>query len=104
MVAIARAVYWQPRVVMMDEPTAALAIGHARRVLELVRSLAESGIAILFVSHDMQHVLQVTDRVIVLRHGRKVAELKSHETSHQDIVMYITGHTPDEGPLTRGPA
>jgi ABC-type sugar transport system ATPase subunit len=91
-VAIARAVYWQPRIVMMDEPTAALSVGHARSVLDLVRSLAEQGIAVLFVSHDMQHVLEVTDRIVVLRHGAKVAELSTPRTSHQEIVMYITGH------------
>jgi simple sugar transport system ATP-binding protein len=93
MVAIARAVYWQPRIVMMDEPTAALAVGHTARVLELVRSLADAGIGIVFVSHDLQHVLQVTDHVVVLRHGVKVAELETARTSHQEIVMYITGHT-----------
>jgi ABC-type sugar transport system ATPase subunit len=93
MVAIARAVYWQPRIVMMDEPTAALAVAHAARVLELVRSLAQAGIGVVFVSHDVQHVLQVTDRVVVLRHGVKVAELETTRTSHQEIVMYITGHT-----------
>jgi len=77
----------------MDEPTAALAVEHAGRVLELIRSLAASGIAVLLVSHDMQHVLQVTHRVIVLRQGRRVADLATPETSHQEIVMYITGHT-----------
>lgn len=93
MVAIARALHWQPRIVMMDEPTAALAVEHAGRVLELIRSLAASGIAVLLVSHDMQHVLHVTNRVVVLRQGRKVADLATEETSHQEIVMYITGHT-----------
>jgi ABC-type sugar transport system ATPase subunit len=92
MIAIARALYWKPRLVMMDEPTAALAVAHATRVLELVKTLADSGIGVLFVSHDMQHVLQVTDRVVVLRHGVKVADLTTASTSHQDIVMYITGH------------
>jgi ABC-type sugar transport system ATPase subunit len=77
---------------MMDEPTAALAVEHANRVLNLVRTLAGSGIAVLFVSHDMQHVLQVTERVVVLRQGAKVAELDTAATSHQEIVMYITGH------------
>jgi ABC-type sugar transport system ATPase subunit len=92
LVAVARAVYWQPRIVMMDEPTAALAVQQAARVLALVRSLAESGIAVLFVSHDMGHVLQVTDRVVVLRHGAKVADVATAATSHQQLVMSITGH------------
>jgi simple sugar transport system ATP-binding protein len=92
MIAIARALYWRPRLVMMDEPTAALSVAHAAKVLELVRTLSDTGIAILFVSHDMQHVLQVTDRIVVLRHGVKVADLATRATSHQEIVMYITGH------------
>jgi simple sugar transport system ATP-binding protein len=92
MVAVARAVHWQPRIIMMDEPTAALAVEQARRVLDLIRSLADAGIAILFVSHDIANVLEVTDRVVVLRHGRKVADLRTDETSHTEVVMYITGH------------
>lgn len=104
MVAIARAMYWRPRIVMMDEPTAALAVAHAARVLELVRSLAEARIAILFVSHDIQHVLQVSDRVVVLRHGVKVAELPAAETSHQEIVMHITGHGQTGDQAVRPPA
>jgi simple sugar transport system ATP-binding protein len=92
MIAIARALYWKPRLVMMDEPTAALSVAHAARVLELVRTLSSAGIGVLFVSHDMQHVLQVSDRIVVLRHGVKVADLATQATSHQEIVMYITGH------------
>lgn len=92
MVAVARAVHWNPRIVLMDEPTAALAVEQARRVLDLVRTLASSGIAILFVSHDIGNVLEVTERVIVLRHGTKVADLPTTETSHAEIVMYMTGH------------
>lgn len=92
MVAIARAVYWQPKLVMMDEPTAALAVVHAAKVLELIQSLAASNIAVILVSHDMGHVLQVTNRVVVLRQGSKVADIQTSETSHQEIVMYITGH------------
>jgi len=97
MVAIARALYWQPRIVMMDEPTAALAVAHAARVLDVVRSLAANGIAVLFVSHDVQHVLQVSDRVTVLRQGEKIADLDTASTTHQEIVMYITGHHQTRG-------
>ena len=92
MVAVARAVHWNPRMIMMDEPTAALAVEQARRVLDLVRSLAASGIAVLFVSHDIANVLEVTERVVVLRHGRKVADVSTSDTSHTELVMYITGH------------
>lgn len=92
MVAIARAVHWHPRVVMMDEPTAALSVDRAKSVLELARNLAASGIAILFVSHDIAHVLALTHQVVVLRHGRKVAQLTTTETTHAEIVMFMTGH------------
>jgi simple sugar transport system ATP-binding protein len=102
MVAIARAIYWRPKIIMMDEPTAALAVAHAAKVLELVRRMADSGIAVLFVSHDMRHVLEVTDRVVVLRHGSKVADLRTSETSHQEIVMFITGHELSEKPSAGG--
>ena len=102
MIAIARALYWKPRVVMMDEPTAALSVAHATRVLELVRTLSRTGIGVLFVSHDIQHVLQVTDRVVVLRHGVKVADFSTQATSHQEIVMYITGH--EAGALAPNPS
>ena len=92
MVAVARAVHWQPTVVMMDEPTAALAVIQADRVLALIRGLAADGIGVLLVSHDMTQVLEVTDRIVVLRHGATAADLVTSETSHQEIVMYMTGH------------
>ena len=92
MIAIARALYWKPR--HRDDGRA------NRRACSRPRDqgaragadAVEAGIGVLFVSHDMQHVLQVTDRIVVLRHGVKVADLPTHATSHQEIVMYITGH------------
>lgn len=91
MVAVVRAVHWKARVVMMDEPTAALGVKQSLRVLELARQLADGGIAVLFVSHNMDHVMQVCDRVMVLRRGRKVADLRAAETSINAIVSHITG-------------
>lgn len=93
MVAIARAVHWKPNLIMMDEPTAALAVNQAAKVVSLIGSLSEQGIAVLFVSHNMGHVMDVADRIVVLRQGIKVADLRKESTTHQEIVMYITGHT-----------
>jgi ABC-type sugar transport system ATPase subunit len=95
MVAVVRAVHWKARVVMMDEATAALGVQQSLRVLQLARQLADAGIAVLFVSHNMDHVMQVCDRVLVLRRGRKVADLTSSQTTINEIVGYITGI--DEG-------
>ena len=91
MVAVVRAVHWKPRVVMMDEPTAALGVQQSLRVLQLVRQLADANIAVLFVSHNMDHVMQVCDRVMVLRRGRKVADIAVEDTTINEIVGFITG-------------
>ncbi len=101
MVAVVRAVHWKARVVMMDEPTAALGVQQSLRVLQLARQLAEAGISVLFVSHNMDHVMHVCDRMMVLRRGRKVAELRASETTINEIVGYITGI--DEAPARPAP-
>lgn len=91
MVAVVRAVHWKARVVLMDEPTAALGVQQSLRVLQLARQLAEVNIAVLFVSHNMDHVMQVCDRIMVLRRGRKVADLTTRATAVNEIVGHITG-------------
>lgn len=90
-VAIARAVLWNNKVVILDEPTAALGVAQTEQVLHLVRSLADSGVAVILISHNMQDVFAVADRIYVLYLGKMVAALKKDETSHGDIVGYITG-------------
>jgi simple sugar transport system ATP-binding protein len=91
MLAILRAVHWTPRMVMMDEPTAALGVEQSIRVLELVQTLASRGIAVLLVSHNMQHVFQVAHRIVVLRHGKKVAEGDRASMTFDDVIAHITG-------------
>jgi ABC-type sugar transport system ATPase subunit len=91
MVAVARAITWGRHIVIMDEPAAALGVRQALQVLDFVRMLASRGVAVLFISHNMQHVLQVTDRIIVLRHGANVGDLVTKETSAREIVTLITG-------------
>lgn len=91
MVAVARAITWGTHIVMLDEPAAALGVRQSVQVLKFVRSMADRGVAVLFISHNMQHVLQVTDRIVVLRHGEKVGDLRTADATAQQIVTLITG-------------
>ncbi|MEL6149751.1 MAG: ATP-binding cassette domain-containing protein [Chloroflexota bacterium] len=93
-VAIARAIYWDAKLVMMDEPTAALGVPEQRKVLSLVKSLREEGIPVVIISHNMRDVMEVADRMIVLLRGRKVANISRAEASEELIVKYIMG-SPD---------
>jgi len=79
-VAICRALRWQAKLVIMDEPTAALGVREKARVLELIRRLRDTGVAILLVSHNMDDVVAVTDRVVILRGGRKIGEVATADT------------------------
>ena len=89
-VAVARAVLWNNRVVFLDEPTAALGVAQTRQVLSLVRRLAEQGLAVVFVSHNLVDVFEVADRITVLRLGRNVGVYERAQTNEQEIVQAIT--------------
>jgi D-xylose transport system ATP-binding protein len=89
-VAVARAVLWNNRVVFLDEPTAALGVAQTRQVLALVRRLAEQGIAVVLVSHNLVDVFEVADRITVLRLGRNVGVYERAQTNEQEIVQAIT--------------
>ena len=90
-VAVARAVMWASKVVIMDEPTAALGVAQTGQVLELMRQVRDSGIAVVFISHNMPHVFGVADRIVVLRLGEVVAELDPKRASIDDAVSAMTG-------------
>jgi len=90
-VAIARAVRWAQRLVLMDEPTAALGVAETRRVEELIRRMRERGRAILIVSHSLDQVFRLSDRICVLRHGKQVGIRRTSETTGDEIVAMITG-------------
>jgi ABC-type sugar transport system ATPase subunit len=91
-VAIGRAVLWGSHIVMMDEPAAALGVKQTELVLSLVERLKDHGVAVILISHNMQHVLRVADRVAVMRLGRKVADFELDEkTTGTDLVSLITG-------------
>jgi D-xylose transport system ATP-binding protein len=89
-VAVARAVMWNNRVVFLDEPTAALGVAQTRQVLALVRRLAEQGIAVVLVSHNLVDVFEVADRITVLRLGRNIGVYERDKTNEQEIVQAIT--------------
>ena len=90
-VAIARAVRWAQRLVLMDEPTAALGVAETRRVEELIRRMRDRGRAILIVSHSLDQVFRLADRICVLRRGRQVGICRSSETTSDELVAMITG-------------
>jgi simple sugar transport system ATP-binding protein len=90
-VAICRSIMWANEVIFMDEPTAALGVRQTRKVLELIRRVADRGVAVVLISHNMPEVLQAADRVEVLRLGRRVARLKSAETNVEELVGAMTG-------------
>lgn len=90
-VAVSRAVLWASRVVIMDEPTAALGVVQTRAVLELIRRVRESGRALILISHNIPEVLEVADRIEVMRQGRRVGRFIAADTTMQDIVASMTG-------------
>jgi rhamnose transport system ATP-binding protein len=94
-VAICRALNLNARLVIMDEPTAALAVAETRKVLSLVRRLADRGCAVVLISHNIADVIEVADRIVVFRRGRKVAERNRDATDAEEVISLITGAHPD---------
>ncbi|MGH3433591.1 MAG: ATP-binding cassette domain-containing protein, partial [Thermocrispum sp.] len=97
-VAIAKSVLWDSKVVLLDEPTAALGVAQTRQVLDLVRRLAEQGLGVVLISHNMADVFEVADRIATLYLGRLVAEVPTREVTHSQVVELITaGRSGDLG-------
>ncbi len=96
-VAVARAAAFGSRVIIMDEPTAALGVKESRRVLELIQRLKEKGVPIVLISHNMPHVFELADRIHIHRLGRRVALIKPSEFSMSDAVAIMTGAKPAPG-------
>jgi D-xylose transport system ATP-binding protein len=93
-VAVARAVMWNNRVVFLDEPTAALGVAQTRQVLDLVKRLGEQGLAVVFVSHNLNDIFEVADRITVLRLGQNVGVYEKEKTSEHEVVQAITAGRP----------
>jgi D-xylose transport system ATP-binding protein len=93
-VAVARAVMWNSRVVILDEPTAALGVAQTRQVLELVKRLADQGLAVVLISHNLHDIFEVAHRITVLRLGRNIGVYEREKTTQQEIVGAITAGVP----------
>ncbi|MFN4154814.1 MAG: ATP-binding cassette domain-containing protein [Paracoccaceae bacterium] len=96
-VAVARAAAFGSKVVILDEPTAALGVKESRRVLELIRDVRSRGIPIILISHNMPHVFEVADRIHIHRLGKRLCVIKPGEHSMSDAVAYMTGAKLPEG-------
>jgi D-xylose transport system ATP-binding protein len=92
-VAVAKAVMWNSKVVILDEPTAALGVAQTRQVLDLVRRLADRGLGVVIISHNLHDVFEVGDRITVLRLGQSVAVYEREKTTQQEVVHAITAGT-----------
>jgi ABC-type sugar transport system ATPase subunit len=90
-VSIARAVYWNARLMIMDEPTAALGVPEQLKVLELIHTLRSHGVPVILISHNMQDVFAVADRAIVMRRGSKAGEVKISDSTDNEVVSLMVG-------------
>jgi D-xylose transport system ATP-binding protein len=90
-IAVARATVFARKLVILDEPTAALGLRESRKVLDLIGQLRDEGNAVILITHNMEHVVELADRAVVLRQGRKVGELKPDESNKHELVAMIVG-------------
>jgi len=90
-VAIARAVYWNALLMIMDEPTAALGVPEQRKVHELVKTLKAQNVPVIIISHNLQDIFAVADRIIVMRRGNKVGDVRASEVTDDDLVSLMVG-------------
>ena len=90
-VAIARAVYWNAKLMIMDEPTNNLGVPEQHKVLEMIRRLRDQGVPVILITHILPDVFAVADRLIVMHRGRKVTEKKTSETNSEELVQYMVG-------------
>ena len=88
-IAISRAIYWNAKILIMDEPTAALGVPEQRKVLELIDTLKKNSIGIIFISHNLNDIFSASDRICVLRQGKKVCEKMISQTNKDEIVSYM---------------
>jgi D-xylose transport system ATP-binding protein len=98
-VAIARSVLREAKLVILDEPTAALGVAQTEQVLNLVKRLAEQGVAVIIISHNLGDVFKIAHQISVLYLGKMVANLNAKETNYDEVVAYITGAKTQEGAL-----
>jgi simple sugar transport system ATP-binding protein len=90
-VAIGRAVYWNAQILIMDEPTAALGVPEQRKVIQLIHQLKAQGRGVIFISHNLQDIFAVADRIVVLRRGVQAGERRISDTTHDEVVRLMVG-------------
>jgi simple sugar transport system ATP-binding protein len=90
-VAIGRAVFWNAKILIMDEPTAALGVPEQRKVISLIKSLKSQGKGVIFISHNLQDIFAVSDRIVVLRRGVVAGERDIADTDHDEVVKLMVG-------------
>ncbi|MEJ2358506.1 MAG: ATP-binding cassette domain-containing protein, partial [Deinococcales bacterium] len=90
-VSIARALFWKARVVIMDEPTAALAVMETRNVQHMARQLAQEGVGVLYIGHNLIEILDIADRILVMHRGKMVFEAAAADTNQDELIKYMTG-------------
>ena len=90
-VAIARALVWASKLVIMDEPTAALGVKQSAAVLQIAKNIRDKGISVVIISHILPHVLELADRIVVMRHGRKVEDVSAEELDEHKLIELIVG-------------
>jgi simple sugar transport system ATP-binding protein len=90
-VAIGRAVYWNAQILIMDEPTAALGVPEQRKVIQLIHQLKAQGRGVIFISHNLQDIFAVSDRIVVLRRGVQAGERRIADTTHDEVVKLMVG-------------
>jgi ABC-type sugar transport system ATPase subunit len=90
-IAVARATVFARKVVILDEPTAALGVRESRKVIELIKQLRAENNAVILITHNMEHVIELADRAVVLRQGRKVGELKPERANQSELISLIMG-------------
>lgn len=90
-VAIGRAVYWDAQILIMDEPTAALGVPEQRKVIQLIHQLKAQGRGVIFISHNLQDIFAVADRIVVLRRGVQAGERRIVDTTHDEVVKLMVG-------------
>ena len=89
-IAISRLLLGEPKMLIMDEPMAALGVEEGQRVLELIETLRREGIAVLIISHNLEHVFSIADRIVVLKNGRHVGTVRTNHATREDVVTLIT--------------
>ena len=103
-IELCRFVHWGGRLVLLDEPFAALGVQQTRRGLELIEQIKRRGIAIVVITHNVLHAFQVADRIVVLRHGRVAGERTVAGTTHGEIIGLVTGDLADPAPPRNAPS